>query len=113
MPTLLIALVVVAGMNPGLALAQEDELDALFSCPDAEGRERFELCNVCRPMFLVIEMLSTDSVSGLKLSATTWTRGSTGTHGRNPGFIVQSVSEHVDAFLVEYLRVNEKDCRDR
>ena len=27
-----------------------------------------------------------------------------------PEFIVQSVSEKVGEFLVEYLRVNEKDC---
>ena len=52
-----------------------------------------------------------DPVSGRTSSlATTWESGSFGTHGDDPGFIVQSLSEHLDKFLVEYLRVNEEDC---
>lgn len=33
-----------------------------------------------------------------------------GTHVGDPGFILQSLSEKLDKFLVEYLRVNEEDC---
>ena len=38
---------------------------------------------------------------------------STGTHGGDDGFIVQSVSELLDTFLVEYLRVNDEACGSR
>ena len=37
-------------------------------------------------------------------------RGSTGTHGGDAGFILSAVSQHLDKFLVEYLRVNEENC---
>ena len=42
--------------------------------------------------------------------AATWNAGKTGTHGRNPGFIISGLSELMDKFLVEYLRVNEAAC---
>ena len=42
--------------------------------------------------------------------APTWRDGSTGTHGGDAGYILQAVSEHVDRFIVEYLRVNESAC---
>ena len=41
---------------------------------------------------------------------TTWELGSTGTHGKDSGFIIQNISSKVDRFLVEYLRVNETAC---
>ena len=173
MPALLIAFVIVAGIQPGLALAQEDGLDDLFTkhCSEADNVNRFELCNACRPMGLMVGPLGKnakavgltmdrlqvtaesrlraarlytedyakanhaflyvkagvskrafglnvkylkslyDPVSGRTSSlATTWESGSFGTHGDDPGFIVQSLSEHLDKFLVEYLRVNEEDC---
>ena len=43
--------------------------------------------------------------------ATTWRTGSTGTHGRNASYILSSVSQHVDKFIDEYLRVNADACR--
>ena len=33
-----------------------------------------------------------------------------GTHGGNAGFIMQRLSEDLDAFILEYLRVNEGSC---
>lgn len=59
-----------------------------------------------------------DPASGERYFATTWNSGATGSVGvatvleevPNHEFIVQSLSEKVDEFLVEYLRVNEKDC---
>ena len=167
---MLIALAVVTGIQPGLALAQEDGLDTPPACFEADAYARFQLCNACRPVPLLIERLDraatdigltkdrlritaesrlraarlyTDSgeesngavlyinvgVLGPAVNlevqyhkrlldlvafeagvAPTWRRGSLGTHGRDPGFIVQSVSEKVDEFLVEYLRVNEEHC---
>lgn len=46
------------------------------------------------------------------LIATTWEQGSTGTHGQNAGFILQNVSESLDEFILEYLRVNESACEE-
>ncbi len=43
-------------------------------------------------------------------SATTWSSSSTGTHGGDAGYIVLALSQHVDRFLVEFLRVNEDAC---
>ena len=63
--------------------------------------------------FLVqVELLKTlsDPASGSKFDAGTWESGSLGTHGGNSGYIVQLVAEELDKFLVEYLRVNDKDC---
>ena len=51
-----------------------------------------------------------DPLSGLGGLATTWNSGSTGTHGRDSGFILSGVSQHLDRFLVEFLRVNEAAC---
>ena len=33
-----------------------------------------------------------------------------GEHGRNGDFMVQVLSEIVDAFILEYLRVNGENC---
>ena len=43
--------------------------------------------------------------------ATTWHSGSTGTHGRSSSYILGALSQHLDKFLVEYLRANENDCK--
>ncbi len=51
-----------------------------------------------------------DLASGLTSRAITWSTGTTGTHGRDASFILASVSELMDLFLVEFLRVNEEAC---
>ena len=51
-----------------------------------------------------------DTASGEFGMATTWNTGGTGTHGGDAGFILSAVSQHLDKFLVEYLRVNEENC---
>ena len=51
-----------------------------------------------------------DPVTEITLSASTWRAGTVGTHGTDAGFILSSLSKHVDQFLVEYLRVNEHNC---
>ena len=43
--------------------------------------------------------------------AETWTAGNFGLHGRDAGYILQSVSELLDRFILEYLRVNEDACQ--
>ena len=45
--------------------------------------------------------------------AVTWEDGQTGTHTNNSGFILSSISESIDRFLVDFLRVNEKACEWR
>ena len=51
-----------------------------------------------------------DPVSDERYNATTWSLGSAGTHGGNAGFILQALSEGLDGFILEYLRVNEAAC---
>ena len=51
-----------------------------------------------------------DSASGEIGYARTWYRGGAGTHGRDAGYILSSVSQHTDEFIDEYLRVNEEAC---
>ena len=41
---------------------------------------------------------------------TTWEGGGFGAHGGNAGFIMQGVSEYMDGFIGDYLRVNEAAC---
>ena len=60
-------------------------------------------------VFVSYKKIVIDETSGVRLIATTWNTSSVGTYD-DPGYIVQNVSENVDKFLVEYLRVNEKDC---
>ena len=42
--------------------------------------------------------------------ATTWNHHSLGTHSGDGGHILQALSESIDAFITEYLRVNEAAC---
>ena len=51
-----------------------------------------------------------DPVSGETYNAMTWDIGSAGTHGGDAGSILQGLSEHLDRFILEYLRVNEDAC---
>ncbi len=43
-------------------------------------------------------------------SAPTWRIASFGSHGDDAGLIRSAVVEHMDQFLVEYLRVNQEAC---
>ena len=51
-----------------------------------------------------------DPSSNQRNYATTWIHGSTGTHGRDAGYILSGVAQHMDTFLTDYLRVNEEAC---
>ena len=42
--------------------------------------------------------------------STTWRIGTYGTHGGDAGYILQALSEKLDKFILEYLRVNESAC---
>ena len=52
-----------------------------------------------------------DGVSDQNGFAATWHIGSYGTHSGDAGVILQYVSEYLDRFVLEYLRVNETVCR--
>ena len=43
--------------------------------------------------------------------ATTWSTQGAGTHGGDSSYILSVLPEYFDKFIVEYLRVNEKDCK--
>lgn len=45
--------------------------------------------------------------------AETWNASSTGTHGRDAGYILSGISRHLDVFLADFLRVNEEACTNR
>ena len=49
-------------------------------------------------------------LSGL---AVIWQRIAIGTHGRNVGYILETVSLYMDVFINEYLRVNNAACQRR
>ena len=52
-----------------------------------------------------------DGVSDRNGFAATWNTGSYGTYSGDAGYIMQFVSEQLDRFILEYLRVNETACR--
>ena len=54
-----------------------------------------------------------DSLSDLSGRVTTWDTGSTGTHGDDASYILSSVSQDMDQFLLEFLRVNDDACEKR
>lgn len=51
-----------------------------------------------------------DFASESERSATTWNIGGTGSHGNDSSYVLSALSEGIDLFLVEYLRVNESAC---
>ena len=54
-----------------------------------------------------------DPLSGNGAYAPTWNSGVTGTHGGDAGYIRSAISELMDQFLVQFLRVNENACEKR
>lgn len=51
-----------------------------------------------------------EPASELFAPATTWQLKGSGTHGGDAGYILQGLSEYLDRFVLEYLRVNEDAC---
>ena len=51
-----------------------------------------------------------DSVSDEYGIAQTWESTAYGMHSRDADYILQAVSEHLDGFVLEYLRANEAAC---
>ena len=45
--------------------------------------------------------------------AIVWYTGSSGTHDGKSQFILRSLSRHLDTFIIQYLRVNEKECAQK
>ena len=54
-----------------------------------------------------------DPASNQLRNAETWEIGGTGTHGEDAGYILSLVSQYMDSFLVDFLRVNEEACERR
>ena len=50
---------------------------------------------------------SINSQSYVKV-ATTWSLGSTGTHGEDGGYIIQKLDGYLDKFINDYLKANQK-----
>ena len=51
-----------------------------------------------------------DLFSGHNSFAGTWDTGSMGTHGGSSTYILSNIAKHMDQFIVQFLRVNEKAC---
>jgi len=51
-----------------------------------------------------------DDMTGLEGGSFTWENLRYGTHGGDAGFIMQGLSEILDGFVLDYLRVNEGYC---
>ena len=51
-----------------------------------------------------------DLETDLIFPAETWNIGGTGSHGQDPGYILQGIGQYVDKFIDEYLAVNESAC---
>lgn len=51
-----------------------------------------------------------DFASDSELTASTWSAAATGMHGNDSSYLLSVLSQHMDQFLVEYLRVNESAC---
>ncbi len=54
--------------------------------------------------------LVTDLATQISDTGITWTRNETGTHGGNASNILLSLSQHLDHFINDYLRVNKAAC---
>ena len=52
-----------------------------------------------------------DNATNLEFSASTWSTGTTGTHGGDSNYILSNVAQHADKFIDEYLRVNADACK--
>ena len=54
-----------------------------------------------------------DQSSHLNYYSLTWRAGFIGSHSGTSGYILENVSQILDQFLVDYLRVNEEACAKR
>ncbi|MYA33279.1 MAG: hypothetical protein F4164_06370 [Gemmatimonadales bacterium] len=54
-----------------------------------------------------------DPLTDRQLVLEIWSHENFGTHGGDPGFVLGLLSEGVDEFIDEYLRVNEEACSQR
>ena len=62
---------------------------------------------------LEYQKLVFDPLSAEAMYAATWDTRGTGTHSGNSGYILSVISQDLDEFLVEFLRVNEAACAKR
>ncbi len=62
---------------------------------------------------LDFEKVVFDSYSREKNFATTWHDGGIGAHGGSSEYILSNLSQYMDKFLTEFLRVNEEACRKK
>ena len=51
-----------------------------------------------------------DEITGNSFFRTSWSTGGYGTHAGNAGIVLQAISERMDQFINEYLRINAPAC---
>ena len=107
------------GLTKGaLQAAAESRLRAARLYSPHSDRSEYLYINVNvtgRAFSIALEYNKTlyDVHSRLFRSASSWTHGITGTHGRDAGYIVSNLAGLLDQFMVEFLRVNESACAER
>ena len=113
------------GINSGIANIEdiedrirkmaESRLRAARLFADSASNRLYVGMHVLGPAFsayLFYEKPLHDAVSGLTVTSPAWiSLVGTGTHGGEPSFLLQSLSESLDGFVLEYLRVNESACK--
>ena len=85
-----------------------DTSDALQAFP-----RLFVEVTVLSPAFMYTVTLQKwlrDEVAGAESRVSTWDRSAVGIYDNDTDYIVQGVSEVLDGFILEYLRVNEAAC---
>ena len=99
-----------------LQAAAESRLRSARLYTENQGRANFAhlyvRVNVAGPAFssLVAYRKKLTDEFGNTGGASAWEDGSAGTHGKDGGYIVSALSQHLDKFLAGYLRVNEAAC---
>ena len=100
--------------NPKIQAAAESRLRSARLYTEADPAVILEITvQVFRSAFSVrLSLYKTvfDPLTEINYSSATWTLGSIGTHGSDASFIIRSLSQHLDTFLADYLRVNETAC---
>ena len=99
-----------------IAAAESRLRSARIYTADITGPYLYINVNVSSAAYAIIISLNKrlfDPISGTHNLAQTWYRASTGIHAGKSGFILSDIAEHMDQFIVQFLRANEKACEQK
>lgn len=103
-------------MPSSLPISTVEQLEALVGFDDGRSAAllyvRIGVSDKTSPAFVVSVWFKhwlQDSRNGTSGQAATWSSGSFGV-ASDSGYILSFLSQHLDEFLADYLRVNESHC---